>query len=1067
MEKDRISFKRNIDLELPNLIEPQLASYKWFLEEGMRDLFEEHYPIIDWTESEYKLEFVDYRIDEPKLTEVQAREKNTTFQAAVRARVQLINNTTGKTQTQEVFMGDIPMMTQRGTFIINGIEKVIISQIIRSPGVFFLENQVRDKRYFGAKIIPNRGAWIEIETDASGVMWVKIDRKRKVALTSLLRAFGLEKNEDLLKAFSDVDTGEVKFIRETISRDAATSKGAGFVELYRRIRPGDLATEDNAQSLIESMFFNFSRYDLGKVGRYKVNQRLGRDLSEEKQNRTFQVEDLIHIVKEIIRLNNDPHAQADDIDNLSNRRIRLIGELVQDRARVGFSRMEKIVKDRMSTQDPKTITPTLVMNSRPFVAAVDEFFASSQLSQYMDQINTLSELEHKRRISALGPNGLSRDRAGFEVRDVHPTHFGRICPIATPEGPNVGLIAHLASYSHINEYGFLETPFRKVENGVLTEEEVLMDASQEKQHVIASASVEVDESGNIIDETLFAREYGNVRKVNREDIEFINASPKQLVSVATSLVPFVEHNDSTRALMGSNMQRQAVPAIQYNTPIVGTGMEADAAYYSGQMIVAPSDGVVLAADSGRVVFEDMQTKERKRWDLTKFMKSNAYTSVNQKVRCTPGQEVKQGDLLIDGSSMDYGELALGQNLMVGFMSYEGHNFEDAIVISERLVKDDTFTSVHIEDFSIDVADTQLGEEQVTRDIPNVSEERLNDLDSEGVIRMGARVSHGDILVGKISPKGETELTAEERLLRVIFGEKSREVKDSSLKVPYGHHGKVVDIKIFSRENGDKLPSGVLRRIQISVAHLRKVSIGDKLAGRHGNKGVIARILPVEDMPFLPDGTPLDILLTPLGIASRMNMGQIYETHLGLAAQALDMYVKTPALDGVGMDKISELLQEAGYDADGKVQLYDGKTGEQYHERTTVGVMYMMKLNHLIEDKLHMRSTGPYSLITQQPLGGKAQMGGQRLGEMEVWAFEGYGAAHMLQEMLTVKSDDVVGRSKAYESIIKGEKIHAPHVPSSFHVLVNELKGLGINVLLHNVRTEEDFKTQDTHTSQAN
>lgn len=1055
MQKERVFFKKHVDLDLPNLIEPQLTSYKWFLEEGLQDLFEEHYPIVDWTESEYKLEFEGYRFDEPKLSESLSRAKNVTYEAALRAKIRLINNETGKKQVQEVFMGDVPMMTERGTFIINGTERVIISQIIRSPGVFFTENISRDKRFFGAKLIPNRGAWIEIETDGTGVMWVKIDRKRKVALTALLRAFGISTDEELLRAFSDVDTGDLKFIRQTIARDTAKNQATGFVEVYRRIRPGDLATEDNAKQLIESMFYNFNRYDLGKVGRYKVNQRLGLEVSDKKENRILRPEDLLLIVKEIIRLNNDPQAMPDDIDNLSNRRVRLIGELVQDRARVGFSRMEKIIKDRMSTADPKLITPTSIVNSRPLVATVHEFFASSQLSQYMDQINTLSELEHKRRISALGPNGLTRDRAGFEVRDVHPTHFGRICPIATPEGPNIGLIGHLATYSYINEYGFLETPFRKVKKGVITDEVVFMDAAEERSHTIASAVVEFDDNGKILDEKVIARRDGQVLKVAREDIDFLNASPKQLISVSTSLIPFVEHNDSARALMGSNMQRQGVPALVSHAPIVGTGMERDAARYSGQMVVAPEDGVVIAADGGHVVFEDAKTKQRTRWDLTKFLKSNAYTSVNQKVRCLPGQKVKRGDLLIDGSSMDHGELALGQNLMVGFMSYEGNNFEDAIIISERLVREDVFTSIHIEDLSIDVSDTRLGEEQVTRDIPNISEERLRDLDAEGIIRLGAVVEQGDILVGKISPKGETDLTAEERLLRVIFGEKSREVKDSSLRVPNGHKGKVVDIKIFSRENGDKLPSGVMRRIQVSIAHLRKVSVGDKLAGRHGNKGVIAQVLPEEDMPFLPDGRPMDILLSPFGIASRMNLGQIYETHLGLAAQALGLHVATPALDGVGMSKISELLVEAGYPADGKVQLFDGKTGNAYSEHTTVGVMYMMKLNHLIEDKLHMRSTGPYSLITQQPLGGKAQMGGQRLGEMEVWAFEGYGAAHMLQEMLTVKSDDVIGRSKAYEAIIKGQKIQAPHIPSSFHVLVNELKGLGINVSLKNVAVSPD------------
>ena len=1051
-KNQRVFFKPTIDLELPNLIEPQLASYKWFLEEGLRDLFEEHYPVLDWTGSEYRLEFVGYRLDEPKLSEVQSRVKNITFEAPLRAKITLINNTTNKKITQEVFLGDVPLMTERGTFIINGTERVIIAQILRSPGVFFTENISRDKRYFGAKLIPTRGAWIEIETDGAGVMWVKIDRKRKVALTSLLRAFGLGKDNDLISTFADVDTGKVKFIRETITKDAARDQKSGFVEVYRRIRPGDLATDDNARQLIEGMFFNFSRYDLGKVGRYKVNNRLGVDLTEDPKHRILQIDDFIKIVKEIIRLNNDAQAMPDDIDNLSNRRIRLIGELVQERARVGFARMEKIVKDRMSTADPQTITPTSIINARPLVAAIHEFFSSSQLSQYMDQINTLSELEHKRRVSALGPNGLARDRAGFEVRDVHPTHFGRICPIATPEGPNIGLIGQLATYAHINEYGFLETPFKKVVKGKITDEIVFFDAAEEKKYVIASAVVDLDDKGFIINERVIARKDSNVIIVERDEIEFINVSPKQLISVSTSLIPFVEHNDSARALMGSNMQKQGVPSIISDSPIVGTGMERDAARYSGQIIVAPEDGIIIEADAAHILFEATKSKKRTLFELTKFLKSNMYTSVNQKIRCIPGQKVIRGDLLADGSSMQNGELALGQNLRVGFMSYEGNNFEDAIILSDRLVKEDVFTSVHIEDFSIDVSDTRLGEEQVTRDIPNVSEERLKDLDAEGIVRIGATVKPGNILVGKISPKGETDLTAEERLLRVIFGEKSREVKDSSLKMPNGHQGKVVEVRIFTRANGDKLPSGVIKRVQVSIAHLRKVSVGDKLAGRHGNKGVIAKILPQEDMPFSADGTPLDILLTPLGIASRMNLGQVYETHLGLAVSALGLKVASPALDGVSLDKIKELLREANLPEDGKIQLYDGKTGDAYLEKTTVGVMYVMKLNHLIEDKLHMRSTGPYSLITQQPLGGKAQMGGQRLGEMEVWAFEGYGASHMLQEMLTIKSDDVIGRSRAYESIIKGEKIQAPYIPSSFHVLVNELKGLGINVALKNAKT---------------
>jgi DNA-directed RNA polymerase subunit beta len=1035
--------------DLPNLIEPQLTSYEWFLREGLKDLFQEHYPIRDWTDSEYRLDFVDYRIDEPKYTERLARDKNATYDAPLRLKVKLQNNSTGKQMTQEVFLGDVPLMTDRGTFIINGTERVVIAQILRAPGVFFTESISRGQRTFGAKVIPTRGAWLEIETDGLGVMWVKIDRKRKVALTSLLRVLGLSKDEDIIKRFSSVDTGEVKLIRETIKKDAAKTQAQGFIEIYRRIRPGDMATEENARQLVEAMFYNFNRYDIGKVGRYKINKRLGVEVADTKQNRIMRAEDIFMIVEEIIRLNNDPNAVADDIDSLGNRRIRLIGELVQDRARVGLARMEKIIKDRMSTADPQTITPSMIIVSKPLVAAIHEFFSSSQLSQYMDQVNTLAELEHKRRISALGPNGLTRDRAGYEVRDVHPTHFGRVCPIQTPEGPNIGLIGHISSYAQINKYGFLETPYRKVENGKVLDKIEYLDADSELESVIGSGLVNVNEEGFITDEKVASRYKGQTLYRNPKELDYINASPKQLISVATAMIPFVEHNDSARALMGSNMQRQAVSCVKPDSPIVGTGMEAPAAENSGQLFRAPSDGTIVEADGSHVIFEDSQTKKRVVYEVTKFLKSNSYTSINQRVVANKGDKVKEGDILVNGSNMDNGEVALGQNLLVGFMSFEGSNYEDAIILSERLVKDDTFTSVHVEDFAIDVSDTRLGEEQVTRDIPNVSEERLKDLDAEGIVRLGATVHQGDILVGKISPKGETDLTAEERLLRVIFGEKSRDVKDTSLKLPNGHHGKIVDIKIFARENGDKLPSGVIKRIQISVAHSRKINVGDKLAGRHGNKGVIAKILPVEDMPFLPDGRPLDIMLTPLGIASRMNLGQILETHLGFAAEKLGIKVATPALDGASLEQIQDMLEQAGLPRDGKVQLIDGKTGSSFREKTTVGIMYVMKLIHMIDDKMHMRSTGPYSLITQQPLGGKAQMGGQRLGEMEVWAFEGYGAAHTLQEMLTVKSDDILGRSKSYESIIKGEKIQAPHVPSSFHVLVNELKGLGIKVDLIN------------------
>ncbi len=1032
-------------IPLPNLIEVQKASYDWFLQEGLKELLDEISPIEDFTGRDLEISFSDYYLDEPRFDEKTAKNKNITFEAALRVNAVLTNKRSKTKKEQEVYLGDFPLMTDRGTFIINGIERVVVNQLIRSAGVFFTSEIIKGRRHYGAKIIPNRGAWLEFETDAKGLIWVKVDRKRKVAATSLLRAFGLSTDEEIIIAFAKVDTGDHKFITETITKDLAKSEGEGLKEVYKRIRPGDLATVDNARSLIHSMFFNFSRYDFGRVGRYKINKRFGFDLPITKENRVLRLDDLISVLSEIIRLNNTQD-EADDIDHLGNRRVRAVGELVQNKFRIGLARMERIVKDRMSTTDVDALTPGQLINARPVIGSVKEFFMSSQLSQFMDQINPLSELEHKRRLSAMGPGGLSRERAGFEVRDVHRTHYGRICPIATPEGPNIGLVGHLACYARINEFGFIETPFLKVKDRKVTTEVVWLDAFEEEKTVTVAATTEVDSDGKIVKEMVEARKNMHPKIVNVSEVEYMDVSPKQIISIATSMIPFVEHDDAVRALMGTNMQRQAVSCIKPDSPIIGTGQEARAAIDSGHVVLAKEDGEVTKLSSHEIQVTtkkgDVYTHE-----LGKFSRSNASTCMNQRPTVNIGDKVKKGDVMADGPSTDKGELALGQNVLVAYMPWEGGNYEDAILISERLVGQDKYTSIHIEDYTVDIRDTKLGPEVITRDIPNVSEEKLKDLDENGVIRIGAKVSSGDILVGKITPKGETELSAEEKLLRAIFGEKAKDVKDSSLYLEHGEHGKVVDIKIFSKEEGDKLPSGVIKTIQVSVAQLRKIQVGDKMAGRHGNKGVISRVVPIADMPFREDGTPVDIILNPLGIVSRMNLGQVLETHLGLAAEALGYKAAIPAFSRVKESVISEELKKAGYPESGKITLYDGRSGEKFYEPVTCGYSYMLKLNHLVEDKIHQRSIGPYSLVTQQPLGGKAQFGGQRFGEMEVWALEGYGAAHTLQEILTIKSDDVPGRSKAYESVIKGEPIKNLNIPESFNVLVRELKGLCLEVEL--------------------
>ena len=1085
-------------IPLPDLIEIQRASYNWFFAEGLKELFEEISPIRDFIGRDLELYFLDYYLDEPKFDEVTARAKNITFEAALRVKTQLTNKRTGEIKEQQVYLGDFPIMTPRGTFVINGIERVVVSQLIRSAGVFFTSEFLRGRRYYGAKIIPNRGAWLEFETDANSVIWVKIDRKRKVAVTSLLRAFGIAGNEDIKAKFADVDTHpDNHYIAATLLKDASKDEAEGLIEVYKRIRPGDLATVDNAKQLIHNMFFNFARYDFGRVGRYKLNQRFGFNIPNAKETRVLRPEDLIMIVREIIRLNNTQD-EPDDIDHLGNRRVRAVGELVQNKFRVGLARLERIVKDRMSTQDIATLTPNQLINARPIIGAIKEFFMSSQLSQFMDQTNPLAELEHKRRLSAMGPGGLSRERAGFDVRDVHRTHYARICPIATPEGPNIGLVGHLASYARVNSYGFIETAFRKVLHDMpndgqaavgeklrdnvagasgellakagaeisaelalklktsgsptvpvkprVSDAIIWLDAFEEERLVTTAATTPLDEHGYFINERVEVREHGEPTMDFAYRVDCMDVSPKQIVSVTTSLIPFLEHDDAVRALMGTNMQRQAVPCVRPQAPVVGTGVESKAAQDSGQVVVAETAGEVTLVQSDRIEIKDAKNKTHV-YPLMKFIRSNASTCLNNRPLVQKGQQVKATEAIADGAATEQGELALGQNLVVAYMSWEGGNYEDAILISERLVHNDRYTSIHIEDYTIDVRDTKLGPEVVTRDIPNVGDEKLKDLDEAGIIRIGAEVSSGDILVGKITPKGETELSAEEKLLRAIFGEKAKDVRDSSLYLEHGEHGKVVDIKIFSRENGDRLPSGVTKSIQVSIAQLRKVQVGDKMAGRHGNKGVISRIVPPEDMPFLPDGRPVDIILNPLGVASRMNLGQILETHLGMAAQTLNYYVATPALDGVPEEVIRQELINANLPPDGKLTLYDGRTGQPFAELVTVGVTYMLKLNHLVEDKIHQRSIGPYSLVTQQPLGGKAQFGGQRFGEMEVWALEAYGAAHSLQEILTIKSDDVPGRSKAYESIIKGEPIRKLNVPESFNVLIRELKGLGLEVEL--------------------
>ena len=1029
-------------LPIPDLIAHQKDSWEDFVKSGLREVFNELNPIEDYTRQKLALRFKDYYFKEPSESERDAKYNLTTYDAPLHVVVELENKITGEKKEQDIFFGDYPWMTDRATFIINGTERVIVSQLIRSAGVFFTADHIGERNYYGAKVIPGRGAWLEFETAQNGAVYVKIDRRRKIPVTTLLRALGVSKNSEIKDKFAHLSEEGMAYIDATLDKDTSRSQSEALIEVYRRLRPGDLATVENAKDMIERTFFDYKRYDYSRVGRFKINQRLGFDTPNDSEHRTLQMQDLVAIISEIIRLNvtQDP---ADDIDSLANRRIKLVGELVQRQFRLGMLRLQRNILDRMSMANPEDVTPSQLLNSRPVVAAVKEFFASSQLSQLMDETNPFAELSHKRRLSSMGPGGLTRERAGFDVRDAHPTHYGRICTVETPEGGNVGLVLNLATYARINDYGFIEAPYRIVKNGKVTKEVVYVDASAEDDMIIADASVKLNKDGSFVDTYVSARVHGTPAQVESSRVTHIDAAHKEILGVSASLIPFVEKNRVDRSLMACAMQKQAVPLLHTDAPVVGTGIEGEVAKNLSQVVFAEGDGEVKKADADSVIVK-YADKSEKEYKLVHFEKNNDDRCYNQRAKVVRGQKVSKGDVLIEGTSVTDGELALGKDLLVAFMPWRGYNMDDAIVISSRLVEDDELTSINIKDYDVEVRETKLGPEQITRDIPNVSEHSLRHLGEDGIVAVGSEVSTGDILVGKITPKGEQELSSEERLLRAIFGEKAKDVRDTSVRMS-GGTGKVIDVRVYTREQGHDLKAGVLMQIKIFVAEMRKIDVGDKLAGRHGNKGVVSRILPVEDMPFMADGTPVDILLSPMGVPSRMNLGQLFETHLGMAAKALGYKVATPSFNGVPGDLISKELKKAGFAEDGRVQLYDGLTGEPFNERTSVGVMHMIKLHHMVEDKIHARSTGPYTMVTQQPLGGKAQNGGQRFGEMEVWALEAYGAATTLQEMLTIKSDDVYGRAKAYEAIIKNEPIEGPKLPEGFNVLVKELQGLGLKV----------------------
>lgn len=1138
--KRRTYARINEVLGIPNLIEIQQKSYEWFLEEGLREMFQDISPIQDFT-GNLVLEFIDYSLGDPKYSVDESKERDVTYAAPLRVKVRLINKETGEVKEQEVFMGDFPIMTDTGTFIINGAERVIVSQLVRSPSVYYSTKVDKNgKKTYTATVIPNRGAWLELETDAKDIIYVRIDRTRKIPVTVLLRSLGFGTDAEILDLL-----GDNEYIRNTLDKDNTDSTEKALIEIYERLRPGEPPTLDNARSLIVARFFDPKRYDLANVGRYKINKKLhiknrlfnqrlaetlvdsetGEIIAEagqlldrrvldeilpfiekgagykeftipkgvtgadtipvqcinvyspteegkvvkvisngviDKQVKNITPADIISSINYFINLLHGI-GNTDDIDHLGNRRLRSVGELLQNQFRIGLSRMERVVRERMSIQDANVITPQALINIRPVIASIKEFFGSSQLSQFMDQTNPLAELTHKRRLSALGPGGLTRERAGMEVRDVHHSHYGRMCPIETPEGPNIGLINSLSTFARINEYGFIEAPYRWVDpkTGTITSQIAYLTADEEDNYVIAQANAELTEDNKFVDSAIIVRYKDDNLTLPVERVDYMDVSPKQVVSVATALIPFLENDDSNRALMGSNMQRQAVPLLIPKAPLVGTGMEHKVAKDSGVCIVSKFDGIIEKAAANEIWLRRQEMVDGKlvsgnivKYKLHKFMRSNQGTCINQRPIVKKGQLIKAGEILADGPSTEQGELALGRNVVVAFMTWEGYNYEDAILLSQKLVKEDVYTSIHIEEYESEARDTKLGPEEITRDIPNVGEDALKNLDERGIIRVGAEIGAGDILVGKVTPKGVTELTAEERLLHAIFGEKAREVRDTSLRVPHGTDGIVVDVKVFTRENGDELPPGVNQLVRVYIAQKRKISEGDKMAGRHGNKGVVARILPEEDMPFLPDGTPVEVVLNPLGVPSRMNIGQVLEVHLGMASKYLGIHAATPVFDGAREYDVFDAMEEAGMQRSGKTILYDGRTGESFEREVTVGVMYMIKLAHMVDDKIHARSTGPYSLVTQQPLGGKAQFGGQRFGEMEVWALEAYGAAYTLQEILTVKSDDVVGRVKTYESIVKGENVPEPGVPESFKVLIKELQSLGMDVKILSGDEEE-------------
>ncbi len=1044
-------------LKLPNLVESQLASYKWLLEEGVEELLKEFSPIKDYSGKKFDLEFVSCELGEHKVDEFYAKHNKLTYEVSLRAKIKLTNKVLHTAKEQEIFLADFPLMTDHGTFVVNGNERVIVSQLTRSFGVSFTEQISKAKKYFGAKIIPSRGAWIEIEVERGGALYVRIDKKRKFLATSLLRIFGEGKSDEELFALFKGNPFAAVHLAASIEKDTAKSASESYIEVYKKLRDGTLATAEHAKEFIDSLFGR-EKYDLSVVGRYRFNRSFEKGIQKsDLAHRILSLDDIVTVLSNIITLQNTPGASADDIDHLGVRRVRFVGEMLAQRLRVGLTRMKRNIQDRMSTIDPDTTLPVQFLNPRPLQTSIKEFFNTNSLSQYMNQKNILDELEHLRTLSALGPGGLTRERAGFEVRDVHPSHYGRVCPIHTPEGHSIGLVLRLAAYARINEFGIIETPYAKVTHGKISNEILYLNALEEEKYNIAHAAIHYGTDGVITDAFIEVRatgKSGDIRLVSSKEVNFIDIAANQPFSVATSLIPFLEHDDANRALMGSNMQKQAIPCIVPDAPKVATGMEERAAFDSGRLILARHEGEVHYVDSRRIVVRNNtalaskgKIEKETEYLLMSFGRTNDFTVFHQRPVVSMGQKVKKGDVLADAASTAGGELALGQNVLVGFLSWGGANYEDAIILSDRLVRDSVFTSIHIEEFEVLVRDTKLGNEVTTADIPNVGDVKLKNLDEEGIVRIGAEVGPNDILVGKITPKGESDLTPEERLLRSIFGEKARDVKDTSKRMEHGKKGRVIGVKVFSRERGDNLESGVIKRIHVEVAQLRNITVGDKLAGRHGNKGVISRILPIEEMPYLPDGTPLDVILTPLGVPSRMNLGQILELHLGLAANTLNYQAITPSFLGATEGEIREELKRAGFKGNGKIRLYDGRTGEHFEQDISIGYMYIMKLHHMVEDKVHMRSIGPYSLIHQQPLGGKAQGGGQRFGEMEVWALEGYGAAYTLQEMLTIKADDILGRASAFDSIIKGEDIKAPNIPESFNVLLNNLRALALNVEL--------------------